>query len=71
MSKGALKGTTIKQLCQWIKQSWSRMRGDNIFNSFKQCSISNVFDGSEDHLTHEEDNDYNEEDISDDDFQRF
>ena len=48
--KGALKRPTIKQVCQWIKQSWSRVREDIIVKSFKKCGISNALDGSEDHL---------------------
>ena len=72
--KGALKRPTIKQVCQWIKQSWSRVREDIIVKSFKKCGISNALDGSEDHLIYEEDNDDDEEEeeeSSDDDFQGF
>ena len=66
--KGALKRPTIKQVCQWIKQSWSRVREDIIVKSFKKCGISNALDGSEDHLIYEE---HNEEESSDDDLQGF
>jgi hypothetical protein len=73
--KGALKLPTIKQVCQWIKQSWSTVREDIIVKSFKKCGISNTLDCSEDHLIYEEDNDDDEEEeeeeSSDDDFQGF
>jgi hypothetical protein len=80
-TKGALKRPTIKQVCQWIKQSWSTVREDIIVKSFKKCGISNALNGSEDHLIYEEDNDDDEEEeeekeeekdeSSDDDFQGF
>ncbi|KAJ9596830.1 hypothetical protein L9F63_012086 [Diploptera punctata] len=63
---GALEGHTIKHVCQWIKQSWSRVREDIIVKSFKKCGVSNAADGSEDHSLYEEDND-DEEESSDDD----
>ncbi|KAJ9584175.1 hypothetical protein L9F63_021472 [Diploptera punctata] len=72
--KGALKRHTIKQVCQWIKKSWSRVREDIIVKSFKKCDVSNARDGSEDHLMYEEDNNDDgeeEEESSDDDFQGF
>ena len=59
--KGAIKWPTIKQVCQWIKQSWSRVREVIIVKSFKKCGISNPLDGSEVHLTYEEDDDNEEE----------
>ena len=48
-------------MCQWIKQSWARVREDIIVKYFKKCGISNALDGSEDHLIYEEDNDDDEE----------
>ncbi|KAJ9601175.1 hypothetical protein L9F63_000643 [Diploptera punctata] len=71
--KGALKQHTIKQVCQWIKQSWSRVREDIIVKSFKKCGVSYARDGSEDHLIYKEDNEdeEEEEENSDDDFQGF
>ena len=53
----ALKSPTIRQVCQ----SWSRVREDIIVKSFKKCGISNPLDGSEVHLTYEEDDDNEEE----------
>ncbi|KAJ9599161.1 hypothetical protein L9F63_010338 [Diploptera punctata] len=38
MLEGALKRHTIKQVCQWIKKSWSRVREDIIVKSFKRSS---------------------------------
>ena len=58
--KGAVKRPTIKQVCQWIKQSWSRVREDITVKSFKKCSIRNDLNGSENHLIYEEDNDDDE-----------
>ena len=60
--KGVLKRPTIKGVCQWIKQSWSRVRKNIIVESFKRCGISNVLDGSEEHLIYEEDSHEDEED---------
>ena len=64
--------------CQWIKQLWSRVKEDIIVKSFKKRGISNALDGSEDHLTYEEDNnddDYEEEkegeESSDHNFQKY
>ena len=48
--KGALKRSTIKEVYQWIKQSWSMAIEDIIIKYFKKCGISNALDGSEDHL---------------------
>ena len=56
-------------MCQWTKQSWSRLRED-IVKSFKKCGISNGLDGSEDHLIYEKGNE-DEEESSDDNFQGF
>jgi hypothetical protein len=67
--KGALQRPTIKQVCLWIKQSWSGVRED-IVKYFKKCGISNALDGNEDSLINEEDNDdeEEEEEESSDDF---
>ena len=46
MRKETLKWFTIKEVCQWIKQSWSKVRED-IVKSIKKCGISNPLDGSE------------------------
>ena len=73
--EGALKRPIIKQVCRWIKQSWSIVT-EKIIKSFKKCGISIALDGSEDHLIHEEVNDdaedekYDDE-SSDDDFRGF
>ena len=58
--KGVLKRPTIKGVCQWIKQSWSRVRED-IVKFFKICVINNAVNGSKDHLIYEADNDDIEE----------
>ncbi|KAJ9584079.1 hypothetical protein L9F63_021573, partial [Diploptera punctata] len=47
-TKGALKRHTIKQVCQWIKQLWSRVREDIIIKYFKKCGVSNALDGNQD-----------------------
>ena len=60
-SKGGLIRPAIKQACQWIKQSWSRVREVNIVKSLKKCGISNALDGKEDHIIYKEDNDDDEE----------
>ena len=70
--KGDLKRTTIKQVCQWIKQSLSKVR-EYIVKSIKKCGIINVHDGSEiwQMIYEEENNDDEQEqelDTSDDDF---
>ena len=44
MPKGVLKLSTVRQVYQWIKQLWSRVRED-IVKSFKKCGISNTLDG--------------------------
>ena len=64
---------TIKLVCQWIKQSLSRVRYDLIVKSFK-CDINKALDGTEDHHIYEDDNNDDEEEekeCSDDNFQEF
>jgi hypothetical protein len=74
MPKGALRRPTMKLLCQWMKESWSRVRED-VAKPIKKCGISSALDVNDDHLIYEEDNDdvgdEKEEENSNYDFQGF
>ena len=67
----------ISNVCEWVKNSWQRVKSETIVKSFKQCGISNGLDGSEDYILYEESDESsensNEDDFSgsDDDFLGF
>ena len=52
---GSLRKPDITTVCTWIKESWDELAPGIITRSFNKCSISNVLDGSEDHLIYYED----------------
>ena len=49
-----MKRPSISNVCEWVKNSWQRLRSENIVKSFKKCDISNTVDGSEDDILYEE-----------------
>ena len=51
-----LRKINFKQVCQWIKESWSGMRVDIIVKSFKKGGISRALDDKEYYLIYEENN---------------
>jgi hypothetical protein len=61
---------------EWVKNSWQRVKSENIVKSSKKCGISNALDGIEDGILYEESgaSENNHEDDfsgSDDDFLGF
>ena len=72
-----MKRPSISNVCEWVKNSWQRVKSDSIVKSFKKCGISIALDGSEDDILYEESDassENNREDGftgSDDDFLGF
>ena len=64
---GRLKRPSISIVCQWLKNSWQRVKSETIVNSFKRCDISSALDGSEDDVLYEE-SDASSENNREDDF---
>ena len=62
-----MKQPSISIVCEWVKNSWQRVKSDSIVKSFKKCGISNALDGSEDDVLYEE-SDASSENNCEDDF---
>ena len=43
---GRVKQPLISNVCELVKNSWQRVKGDSIVKSLKKCGISNALDGS-------------------------
>ena len=54
-------------VCEWVKNSWKRVKSDSIVKSFKKCGISNALDGREYDILYEE-SDASSENNREDDF---
>jgi len=52
-STGRVKRPSISNVCEWVKNSWQRIKSETIVKSFKKCGISNALDGSEDDILYE------------------
>ena len=72
---GRVKWPLTSNVCEWVKNSWQRVKSETIVKSLKKCGISNALDVSEDDILYEEsDAENNHEDDfsgSDDDFLGF
>ena len=44
---GKIKKPDLDLLCSWIKYAWDEISPELVEKSFKKCSISNSFDGTE------------------------
>jgi len=64
---GRVKRPSISNVCDWVKNSWLRVKSETIVMSLKRCGISNVLDGSEDGILYE-DSDASSENNHEDDF---
>ena len=42
---GRVKQPSIANICEWVKNSWQRVKSEIIVKSFKKCGISNELDG--------------------------
>ena len=51
---GRVKRPPISNVCEWVKNSWQRVKSETIVKSSKKCGISNALDGSEDDILCEE-----------------
>ena len=73
---GTVKRPSIS-VCEWVKNSWQRVKSETIVKSLKKCDISSALDGSEDDILYEEsdasseNNRENDFTGSDDDFLGF
>ena len=69
-----MKRPLISNVCEWVKNSWQRVKNETIVNSLKKWGISNALDGSEDDILYVTSSENNHEDDfsgSDDDFLGF
>jgi len=72
-----VKGPSISNVCEWLKNSWQRVKSETTVKSFNKSGISNALDGSEDDILYEEcdasrENNHEDDFIgSDDDFLGF
>ena len=64
---GRVKRPSIFNVCEWVKNSWQRVKNETIIKSFKKSGISNALDGSEDDILYEE-SDASSENNHEDDF---
>ena len=51
---GRVKQPPISNVCEWVKNSWQRVKSGTTVKSFKKCGIINALDGSEDDILYEE-----------------
>ena len=51
---GRVKWLSICNVCEWVKNSWQRVKSETVVKSFKKCGISSALDGSEDDILYEE-----------------
>ena len=51
---GRIRKPDLRQICQWILESWSAISPDIIKRSFLKCCITNALDGTEDDILWEE-----------------
>ena len=49
-----MKQPLISNVCEWVKNSWQRVKSKTIVKSFKKCGISNALDGSVDDILYKE-----------------
>ena len=60
-ASGYLRKPDITTVCTWIKVPWDELASSIVTTAFKQCSISNALDRTEDHLVYEDDSDGDED----------
>jgi len=51
---GRVKRPSISNVCEWVKNSWQRVKSVTIVKSLKKCGISNALDGSGDDILYEQ-----------------
>jgi len=49
-----VKWPLISNVCEWVKNSWQRVKSETIVKSLKKRGISNALDGSENDIFYEE-----------------
>jgi len=64
--KGRVKRSLISNVCEWVKNSWQRVKSETIVKSLKKCGISNALDVSEDDILYEESDALSENNHEDD-----
>ena len=51
---GRIRKSDLRQICQWILDSWNAISTDTIKRSFLICCITNALDGTEDDILWED-----------------
>ena len=51
---GRIQKPDLRQICQWILDSWNAISTDTIKRSFLKCCITNALDGTEDDILWED-----------------
>ena len=51
---GRIRKPDLRQICQWILDSWNAISTDTIKRSFLKCCITNALDGTEDDILWED-----------------
>lgn len=47
---GRIKKPSIRDICDWILESWEKISCESIMKGFKKCCVTNALDGSEDDI---------------------
>ena len=45
---GSMRSPTMPEVCQWVINSWNKLKVETIVKALKKCGISNALDGTED-----------------------
>jgi len=48
-----VKRPLISNVCEWVKNSWQRVKSETFVKSLKKCGISNALDGNEDDILYD------------------
>ena len=51
---GRVQRPSISNICEWVKNSWQRVKSETTVKSLKKCGISNALDASEEDILYEE-----------------
>ena len=45
---GSMRSPTMPEVCQWVINSWNKLKVETIVKALKKCVISNALDSTED-----------------------
>ena len=63
---GRVKWPSISNVCEWVKNSWQRVKSETIVKSLKKCGIRSALDRTQDDILYEESDASNENNCEDD-----